>query len=52
MVAILSVVVLAACPALAQPINGSAPVRDLKKAEAIFRARLDSARLRFTAADV
>jgi uncharacterized protein (DUF305 family) len=39
-------------PALAQPINGSQPVRDPKQAEAIFRARLDSARMRFTAADV
>jgi uncharacterized protein (DUF305 family) len=39
-------------PTLAQPINGSQPVRDPKLAEAIYRARLDSMRMRFTAADV
>ncbi|MCU0647522.1 MAG: DUF305 domain-containing protein [Gemmatimonadaceae bacterium] len=36
--------------AFAQPINQQ-PVRDPKLAEAIFKARLDSARMRFTPAD-
>nr|MCU0636034.1 DUF305 domain-containing protein [Gemmatimonadaceae bacterium] len=41
----------AARAASAQPINQQ-PVRDPKLAETIFKARLDSARMRFTAADV
>jgi uncharacterized protein (DUF305 family) len=48
---ILGLAALAAAPAFAQPIVPT-QVRDPKAAEAIYRARQDSARMRFTAADV
>jgi uncharacterized protein (DUF305 family) len=49
--AALAVALGTGAPLAAQPVQGE-PVRDPKRAEAIFRARLDSARMRFTAADV